>query len=196
MHREPSKDPAPCLALKAGHAHSRSFLPPPPHPSSAGSSRLTSFVGSRGLCGAEGRSPQLPSLCLSDPRSWDPRQGSRVWRPNSELTPRGRKGRGLNLGTPTTQHLDFSTSASRGCSARNERHLWATGGRCVRFLTKPVAEGIFSCGGGGGWGLGGGGGISIQYSPHLGTSLARSPFPAALFMRTLSIYPPALPANV
>lgn len=32
-----------------------------------------------------------------------------------------------NLGAPTTQRLDF-TSASRRCSARNERHLWATGG--------------------------------------------------------------------
>lgn len=63
-----------------------------------------------------------------------------------------------NLGTPTSQRLGFSASASRRCSARNERHLLATGGRCVRFLRKSLRAFYFSRG------PGGGGGGAHQYT--------------------------------
>lgn len=85
--------------------------------------------------------------------------------------PRRQAGRRLNLAVPPHHPAaGGSTCASRRCSAGNERHLWATVGRCVR-LPRRWARAFYFQGGGGV-------GISVQHSPYLRNSLPRSPFPS------------------
>lgn len=92
--------------------------------------------------GTEGWSPQVPEpsasiLVLLRPQELGSKQGPRAGGSHSRRwTGEGAKSGGVSS---PTQHLDFPTSVSRRCSAGNARHLWATGGMCVRLLGKWVA---------------------------------------------------------
>lgn len=139
--------------------------------------------------------PQLPSLCLSDPTSWDPRQGSRLWRPNSGLTPRGRKGRRLHLEWGTWEPPPPSAWTSPLPPAAAARGTSATCGPPTEVRAIPEEIGrlraFYFCGAGGR----GGGRISTQHSPRLRNSLARSPFPSRSFHANLVHPSPTAPSK-